>query len=93
MAARPRLSESDIAGRLPRLPGWKREGDWLRREYEFPTFPAAIAFVNRVAEAAESLDHHPDITIEYTKVTLRVTTHDAGGLTENDFTLASRIEA
>ena len=46
-----------------------------------------------VAQAAESLDHHPDITIEYTKVTLRVTTHDAGGLTENDFTLAARIGA
>jgi 4a-hydroxytetrahydrobiopterin dehydratase len=93
MPARPRLSESDIAGRLPRVPGWKRDGDWLRREYKFETFPAAIAFVNRVAEAAEALDHHPDITIEYTKVTLRVTTHDAGGLTARDFDLAARIDA
>ena len=49
--------------------------------------------MNRVAEAAEALDHHPDITIEYTKVTLRVTTHDAGGLTANDFELATRIDA
>jgi 4a-hydroxytetrahydrobiopterin dehydratase len=75
------------------VPGWQREGDWLRRVYKFPTFPAAIAFVNRVAEAAEALDHHPDITIEYTKVTLRVSTHDAGGLTANDFELATRVDA
>ena len=93
MPARPRLSESDIAGRLAAVPGWKREGEWLRREYKFDSFPAAIAFVNRVASAAESLDHHPDITVEYTKVTLRVTTHDAGGLTAGDFELAARIDA
>lgn len=93
MPAMRRLSEDEIAGRLASVPGWQREGDWLRRVYEFETFPAAIAFVNRVAEAAEALDHHPDITVEYTKVTLRVTTHDAGGLTASDFTLATRIDA
>jgi 4a-hydroxytetrahydrobiopterin dehydratase len=93
MPARQPLSEAEIAGRLPTVPGWQREGEWLRRRYEFETFPAAIAFVNRVAEAAEALDHHPDITIEYTKVTLRVTTHDAGGLTASDFKLATRIDA
>lgn len=93
MAARRKLSEAEIAGRLPGVPGWQRDGDWIRREYKFATFPAAIAFVNRVAEAAEALDHHPDITIEYTKVTLRVSTHDAGGLTASDFELATRIGA
>lgn len=92
MPARRRLSEDEIAGRLATVPGWQREGDWLRREYKHETFPAAIAFVNRVAEAAESLDHHPDITIEYTKVTLRVTTHDVHGLTAGDFELAARID-
>ena len=93
MPARPPLSEAEIAGRLSSVPGWQRDGVWLRRTYKFETFPAAIAFVNRVAEAAEALDHHPDITIEYTKVTLRVTTHDAGGLTASDFKLATRIDA
>ena len=88
-----KLSEDEIAGRVASVPGWKRDGDWLERVYEFPTFPAAIAFVNRVAEAAEALDHHPDITVKYTKVTLRVSTHDAGGLTAGDFTLATRIDA
>ena len=93
MPARRRLSEDEITGRLPSVPGWQREGEWLRRVYKFATFPAAIAFVNRVAEAAEALDHHPDITVEYTKVTLRITTHDAGGLTAGDFELATRIGA
>ena len=93
MPSRRRLSDEEVAARLGSVPGWERAGDRLRRVYTFPTFPAAIAFVNRVAEVAESLDHHPDITIEYTRVTLSVTTHDAGGLTENDFTLASRIVA
>ena len=88
-----KLSEDEIAGRLPGVPGWTRDGDWLARAYKFETFPAAIAFVNRVAEAAEALDHHPDITIEYTKVTLRVSTHDAGGLTAADYKLATRIDA
>jgi 4a-hydroxytetrahydrobiopterin dehydratase len=88
---RHRLSDDEIVGRLASVPGWQRDGEWLRRTYTFETFPAAIAFVNRVAEAAEALDHHPDITIEYTKVTLQVTTHDAGGLTANDFELATRI--
>ena len=89
----PKLSEAEIAAGLARVPGWKRDGSWIERKYEFPTFPAAIAFVNRVAEAAEALDHHPDIAISYTKVTLRVSTHDAGGLTANDFSLAARIDA
>jgi len=92
MPARRRLSEDEIAGRLGSVPGWQREGEWLQRVYKLATFPAAIAFVNRVAEIAEALDHHPDITIEYTKVTLRVTTHDAKGLTAGDFELAARID-
>jgi 4a-hydroxytetrahydrobiopterin dehydratase len=91
--ARRRLTDDEIAARLRQAPGWARDGDAIRLERRFPTFMEGIAFVNRVAEAAESLDHHPDITIEYTKVTLRVSTHDSGGLTEADFTLAARIGA
>ena len=93
MPRMPRLPEDEIARRLASVPGWERAGEWLQRTWKFETFPAAIAFVNRVAETAEALDHHPDITIEYTKVTLRLTTHDAGGLTASDFTLATRIVA
>jgi 4a-hydroxytetrahydrobiopterin dehydratase len=92
MARPSKLSEDDIAKRLAGIPAWKRDGQWLERRYEFPTFAIAIAFVNRVAAEAEALDHHPDIAISYTKVTLRVTTHDAGGLTANDFDLVSRID-
>ena len=88
-----RLPEDEITRRLPAVRGWERIGQRLERTYTFETFPKAIAFVNRVAEIAESLDHHPDITINYTKVTLAVTTHDAAGLTANDFTLATRIDA
>jgi 4a-hydroxytetrahydrobiopterin dehydratase len=90
---RTKLSEHEITARLPGVTGWKREGDWLERVYQFDTFPAAIAFVNRVAESAEALDHHPDIAVSYTKVTLRVSTHDAGGLTAIDFALATRIDS
>jgi 4a-hydroxytetrahydrobiopterin dehydratase len=91
--ARRRLTDDEIAARLRGVPGWTRDGDAIRMERRFDTFKAGIAFVGRVAEIADALDHHPDITIEYTKVTLRVSTHDAGGLTEADFTLAARIGA
>jgi 4a-hydroxytetrahydrobiopterin dehydratase len=93
MARPSKLSEAEIVRLLPSVAGWERSGDRLQRTWKLPTFPAAIEFVNRVAETAEALDHHPDITIEYTKVTLSVTTHDAGGLTAADFTLASRLGA
>ena len=93
MARPTRLTEDEITRRLRDLPAWTRDGDAIRREQRFDTFMAGIEFVNRVAAIAESLDHHPDITIEYTRVTLRVTTHDAGGLTENDFALAAKIGA
>jgi 4a-hydroxytetrahydrobiopterin dehydratase len=85
------LSDSEIAGRLDRLPGWERHGDAIRRTFAFADFAGAMAFVHRVAELAEAQDHHPDIDIRYSKVTLSLSTHDAGGLTERDFTLAGKI--
>ena len=87
----PRLSEEEIRQRLAALGGWERQGDRIRRVYSFASFPEAIAFVNRVAELAESLDHHPDILVEYRRVTLTLSSHDAGGLTERDFALAGKI--
>jgi 4a-hydroxytetrahydrobiopterin dehydratase len=73
-------------------PNWVEVDGALQREFELPSFPEAIAFVNRVAELAEQEDHHPDVTISYKRVTLRWTTHSAGGITDRDRELAHRSE-
>jgi len=93
MARPTRLEEDQIAGRLATLPGWERDGDEISKSFELPTFPEAIAFVSRVADRAEAANHHPDIDIRWRTVHLTLTTHDAGGLTDLDFDLASEIEA
>lgn len=89
---RPLLSEDEIAEHLARLPGWTRDGGVISRTYRFADFAGAMAFVNLVAEAAESVDHHPDIDIRYGKVTLALTTHDSRGLTLNDVDLAAACD-
>ena len=71
---------------------WIESGGALEKTVELPSFPAAIAFVQRVAELAESENHHPDISISYRKVTLRWTTHAAGGITDRDRELAKRTD-
>jgi len=71
-------------------PGWIDSQGGLERTFELPSFMDSIAFVGRVAELAEEANHHPDITISYRKVTLRWTTHSAGGVTERDIELAGR---
>ena len=86
-----RLDEAEIARRLAGLAGWERRGDEIRRTFAFADFAAALAFVNRVGELAEAMNHHPDIDIRYSRVTLALTTHDAGGLSARDFELAARI--
>ena len=86
-----RLGETDIAAGLRRLSGWTRAGEALARTYRFRDFREAIAFVNRVADIAERAGHHPDIAIRYDVVTLTLTTHDAGGITAQDFALAEAI--
>lgn len=88
-----RLTDSQIDEALARSPGWTRIGDAIVRTCDFPSFAAAIAFVNAVADLAEAADHHPDIDIRYRRVTLALTTHDAGGLTRRDFALARQIDA
>jgi 4a-hydroxytetrahydrobiopterin dehydratase len=85
------LSENQIRERLARLPGWERRGDEIRRTWTFADFAASMAFVNKVAALAQAADHHPDIDIRYSKVTLILSTHDAGGLTAKDFDLAEAI--
>lgn len=86
------LTDQAIEERL-RGGDWRREGDAIVRECKFEDFTSAVAFVNRVAEAAETANHHPDITIHgYNKVTLTLATHSAGGVTEADFNLAQVID-
>lgn len=87
------LPDGEVDARLETLPGWRREGRRIRRAYAFGSFKEAIAFVNRVAELAETMDHHPDILVEYTRVTLTLTSHDAGGLTARDLRLAGKIDS
>ncbi len=87
---RERLSEAEIAAKMKDVPGWTRDGDAIERSWEFDTFLEAVAFMNRVFALAESSNHHPDLTNSWAKVTLRFTTHDAGGLTERDFKIAAK---
>jgi 4a-hydroxytetrahydrobiopterin dehydratase len=85
------LDEENIISELARTPGWERAGDAIVRTVKLADFAAAMAFVNRVAEIAEAAGHHPDITIQWNKVILTLSTHSAGGLTGNDFALARQI--
>ena len=89
----PLLSEPEIAERLRELPDWRREGDWIVRTVRCPTFREAIDLVNRVADAAEEADHHPDIEINWRRVTFRLTTKASGGLSHKDIAMAAQIEA
>jgi 4a-hydroxytetrahydrobiopterin dehydratase len=84
------LSQAEIETRLGAVPGWKVESGELTRTFQFKDFRAAMAFVNKLADAAETAGHHPDIDIRYNKVRLALVTHDAGGITANDFDLASK---
>ena len=95
MAARLSNAEiqSHLAGLGCRLGEWELRGKEISRAFTFKDFVEAIAFVNRIAKYAEESAHHPDISISWNKVTLSVTTHDAGGLTEKDFALAANANA
>jgi 4a-hydroxytetrahydrobiopterin dehydratase len=90
---RSKLSDVEIHRALGALGGWSRRGNALAKTFAFQRFADGIAFVNRVARIADEMDHHPDIDIRYTKVTITLSTHDAGGVTQTDFKLAERIEA
>ena len=88
-----RLTAAEIKAALRSVPKWRRKGSIISRTYEFKDFVAAMKFVNRVARHAEKAWHHPDIDIRWNQVTLALTTHDQGGLTEKDFALARRFDA
>jgi 4a-hydroxytetrahydrobiopterin dehydratase len=90
--AREKLSDIAIQRELGGLTGWARKGDALVKTYAMRSFPQGIAFVNRIADLAETMNHHPDIDIRYTKITCTLSTHDSGGITEHDVNLARGIE-
>jgi 4a-hydroxytetrahydrobiopterin dehydratase len=93
MARRTLLSEDEVRARLADVPSWRRKGDAIERTWTFKDFPEALGFINRVGAIAESMDHHPDIENSWNRVSLRLSTHDRGGLTALDFDLARKIDA
>jgi 4a-hydroxytetrahydrobiopterin dehydratase len=86
------FSQQEVATHLPSLPDWKIEGGELTRSFSFQDFLLALDFVNRVGRLAEEAGHHPDIDIRYNRVRLALVTHDQGGLTEKDFSLAAKVD-
>jgi 4a-hydroxytetrahydrobiopterin dehydratase len=92
-AGQIKMEPAKIILGLAKLPEWIRAGEIISRTFVFKDFPAAMKFVNEIAELAEQAQHHPDVNIRWNKVTLALTTHDAGGLTEKDFELARQCDA
>ncbi|HEY3133461.1 MAG TPA: 4a-hydroxytetrahydrobiopterin dehydratase [Gemmatimonadaceae bacterium] len=87
-----RLSDIAIQRELGSLPGWSRRGDVITKTFQFRSFLTGIDFVTAIAKAAEAADHHPDIDIRYTKVVCTLSTHSAGGITQNDLDMARQID-
>jgi 4a-hydroxytetrahydrobiopterin dehydratase len=87
------LDDTAIAAAMAGVPGWTRNGNGIERQYRFADFVAAFAFMARVALLAEKTDHHPEWSNVYNKVDIRLTTHDAGGISSRDFALAKAIDA
>lgn len=81
----PLLTDADITRELGGLPGWTRDGNAIGKQFTFKGFPEAVAFVDRLVPGCEAADHHPDVTINYRRVTLSYSTHSEGGLTLKDF--------
>jgi 4a-hydroxytetrahydrobiopterin dehydratase len=88
---RTRLNDIELQSALKTLTGWRVEGGAIVKTFTFGKFADGIAFVQRVAKAADEMDHHPDIDIRYTKIRVALSTHDAGGITEMDTRLASQV--
>jgi len=87
-----KLKSAEIKTALATVPEWRRKGNTITRTYKFKDFPASIKFVVALGKIAEKAWHHPDIDIRWNKVTLALTTHDEGGLTAKDFTLAKKFD-
>ena len=89
----PRLSDIEIQRELNALEGWSRKGEAIVKTFEFAAFPRGIAWLTRVADAAEAASHHPDIDVRYTRITATLSTHESGGVTALDFALAREMDA
>jgi 4a-hydroxytetrahydrobiopterin dehydratase len=87
-----KLDDAAVQKALAGVPDWQRDGDAIRRQFTLGSFPDAIAFVTRIAFDAEAADHHPDIVINYKRVTLTFSTHSEGGLTQKDFDGARLVD-
>ena len=85
------LSDTEVQQALQKLPGWKKNGNVIERNFQFTNFVQAMDFVNQIAEAAEAVNHHPDIHISYNKVAMALVSHDAGGITQRDIRMAGKI--
>jgi 4a-hydroxytetrahydrobiopterin dehydratase len=92
MPPSPKLSDVEIQRELGTLQGWARKGESLVKTFSFPTFMNGIGFVDRVAAAAERMNHHPDLDIRYNKIAVTLSTHSAGGITDNDVALAREMD-
>ena len=88
-----KLDDSKIGQHLAKLKGWTRDGDEIKKSFTFKNFYETIGFVNAVAYIANQLDHHPDMEVGYNKLSIRFSTHSVGGLSENDFLAAGKIDA
>ena len=86
------LSADEVMANLADVPNWSGDTSGITRKVSLPSFPAAISVVDRVAEVAEQMDHHPDIDIRWRNLTFACATHSAGGVTDKDFALARRID-
>jgi 4a-hydroxytetrahydrobiopterin dehydratase len=86
------LSDDEVQRRLGELGGWERQGGSIVRQFKLDDFVGSVDFVNRITAPAEEMNHHPDLEISWNKVTVSLSTHSEGGLTENDFALARRID-
>jgi 4a-hydroxytetrahydrobiopterin dehydratase len=88
-----RLDDNQISARLDELEGWERDGDAIAKTFKREDFVGSVKFVDALVEPAEDMGHHPDVSISWDEVRVSITTHSEGGLTANDFELASRIDA
>jgi 4a-hydroxytetrahydrobiopterin dehydratase len=87
------MSDVEVKDQLSKLGGWEREGDALVREFEFSNFVGSVDFVSRLTPVAEEMNHHPDLSISWNKVKVSLSTHSEGGITENDFKLATKLDS
>jgi 4a-hydroxytetrahydrobiopterin dehydratase len=86
------LSDEDVNERLKELDGWRQRGEYIVKSFDRGDFVGSVKFVDSLVEPAEEMNHHPDIAISWSQVEVAISTHSEGGLTENDFKLAKRVE-